>query len=112
MELAAVTYRHLFAFFSFFITLSFACSSRTYNENIKDAEKLFFVDNNPYEASKLLIEKVNDENEDQILYMLEAGHLLQAAGKYQASKKVYLLAQRKVDQKLKSVSTEVFSLLS
>ncbi|MDH5721276.1 MAG: hypothetical protein OEZ13_11785 [Spirochaetia bacterium] len=89
------------------------CSKRPgYNMLIKDSEKLFYEQKQPYMASKSLIDEANNENEDQLLFMMEAGYLLHSAEKFDISNKVLLNADKKSEELAVSVTEETLAVLS
>ncbi len=85
------------------------CSKPKYTVLIREAENAYYKTRDPYAASKALITHVNNENEDQLLFMMEAGMLLHAAEQFDSSNKILLLADKKADNMAKSISGEAAS---
>jgi len=90
-----------------FALLQVMCSSGNYNTLMVKAEKAAYTDNNPLEASRVLIPNVNRKDQDQLLFMMEAGYMLHAAKEYEKSNKILIAADQKADELYKSVSKEV-----
>ncbi|MDH4261939.1 MAG: hypothetical protein OEV78_02720 [Spirochaetia bacterium] len=74
-------------FITIFSVSGLMCSSGNYNTLMVKAEKSLYVDNQPLEASRILIPYVNKRNQDQLLFMMEAGYMLHIAKDYQKSNK-------------------------
>ncbi|MDH5716713.1 MAG: hypothetical protein OEZ22_03630 [Spirochaetia bacterium] len=99
--------------FLFFLFSNIFCSQKSgYNNLIRDSENLFYKEKLPYSASKNLIEHVNEENEEQLLFMMEAAFLLHSAEKFDISNKILLNADKKAEELAVSITEEMFSLLS
>lgn len=92
-----------------FLLFFTSCSSFNYNLAMKDAEAVYYNQKDPYNASKKLIDYANKKNENQLLFLMEAGYLLHAAKKHEESKRVLLAADRKADDMAKSMSKEALS---
>jgi len=88
------------------------CRTLNYNKVISKSEMLAYEQNDPLTASKDLIQYVNKNDENQLIFMMEAGNLLQMAKKYKISNKLLGAADKKADALRKSLSKEALSLLS
>jgi hypothetical protein len=74
-----------------------------------ESEKAFYS-GNYLDAARKLLPNVNKENEDQLLFMMEAGLMLHAGGDFEKSNKVLLAASDLADKIAISVSKEAASL--
>jgi len=83
------------------------CSASNYNVLMVKAEKSLYEDNQPLEASRILIPHVNQKNQDQLLFMMEAGYMLHIAGEYEKSNKILVAADEKAEAMYKSISKEI-----
>ena len=86
------------------------CASYDYNKQIGEIEKLFYSGQYKEAANKLL-PAINTKSKDQLLYMMECGLILQVAGDYENSNKVFIEAAKIADQITISVSKQAASLL-
>lgn len=97
------------------ITLSLAaftiaCASANYNQVMKKPETMFYQGQFK-EASRQLIPYVNKIGDrDRLLFLMEAGLMLQAAQDYENSNKVLLEAGKLADQITTSISKQTASL--
>ncbi len=92
--------------------MAFAVScAKDYREVINAPEEKFYK-GQEYEAAKMLLPYINTAGKDQLLFMMEAGYLLQLAGRYEDSAKVLLTAAKIAQVKPISVSQEVGALLT
>ena len=97
------------------ITLSLAaftiaCASANYNQVMKKPETMFYQGKFK-EASRQLIPYVNKIGDrDRLLFLMEAGLMLQAAQDYENSNKVLLEAGKLADQITTSISKQTASL--
>ncbi|HOF14323.1 MAG TPA: hypothetical protein PLN01_08380, partial [Spirochaetota bacterium] len=73
------------------------CASYDYNKQIGEIEKLFYSGQYKEAANKLL-PTINTKSKDQLLYMMECGLILQVAGDYENSNKVFTEAAKIADQ--------------
>ncbi|MEW6525579.1 MAG: PDZ domain-containing protein [Spirochaetota bacterium] len=87
-----------------------ACASYDYNKQIAEVEKMFYAGQYK-EAARKLLPMVNKKSKDQLLYMMECGLMLQVAGDYENSTKVFTEAAKIGDQITVSLSKEAASLL-
>jgi uncharacterized protein len=92
--------------FIFFIT---ACTTN-YNTLIKDSEAEFYK-NNYMNAAKKLLPYVNKEDNNQLLFMMECGLMLHAAGEYEKSNTILIDAGKLADRIATSISKEAAALL-
>jgi len=76
---------------------------------IKKAEESFYYGKYK-DAARSLLPEVNKESKDQLLFMMECGLMLHAAGDYQNSNKVLLAASALSERIAKSISKEALSL--
>jgi hypothetical protein len=88
------------------------CSTSNYNTLMVSAEKSLYVENKPLEASRILIPHVNQKNQNQILFMMEAGYMLHLAKDYEASNKILMAADERAEAMYKSVSKEVAAFIT
>ncbi|MDH4200216.1 MAG: hypothetical protein OEV66_07555 [Spirochaetia bacterium] len=95
-----------------FIFAGFMCSGGNYNTLMVKAEKTLYQDNNPEEASRLLIPNVNRRDQDQLLFMMEAGYMLHMANDYKTSNKILTSASNKAESMYKSISKEIASFIT
>jgi len=86
------------------------CAGYDYNKQIGEIEKLFYSGQYKEAANKLL-PTINTKSKDQLLYMMECGLILQVAGDYENSNKVFTEAAKIADQITISVSKQAASLL-
>ncbi|RPI95116.1 MAG: hypothetical protein EHM32_06015, partial [Spirochaetales bacterium] len=90
------------------LLFSFGCAG-SYVQVMKDSEKMFY--HGEYkEAARKLLPAVNKSGKDQLLFMMETGLMLHAAGDFQNSNKVLLEAAKLADRIALSVSKEAASL--
>ncbi len=90
------------------LLFSFGCAG-SYVQVMKDSEKMFY--HGQYkEAARKLLPAVNKSGKDQLLFMMETGLMLHAAGDFQNSNKVLLEAAKLADRIALSVSKEAASL--
>lgn len=101
----------IFLVFVILIT-TLTCGKKKYTVLIREAETTYHEQKNPRLASQKLIPHVNKADEDQLLFMMEAGMLLHAADDYETSNKILLKADSKADKMAKSVSKEVAAYLT
>ncbi len=87
---------------------SFGCAG-SYVQVMKDSEKMFYYGQYK-EAARKLLPAVNSSGKDQLLFMMEAGLMLHAAGDYENSNKVLLEAAKLSERIALSVSKEAASL--
>jgi hypothetical protein len=80
-----------------------------YTKQIGGAEKLFYS-GKYLEAARMLLPYVNKSNEDQLIFMMEAGLMLHAGGDFQKSNDVLLPAGKIADNIATSVSQQAASL--
>lgn len=112
MKQRKLTYLKSVAFVFFCASTGFMCTGSNYNTLMVKAEKKLYREKDPLGASKVLIPKVNQRNQDQLLFMMEAGAMLQMAGDYKTSDKILLSADRKADAMYKSISKEVAAFIT
>ena len=93
---------------SFFIVLA-SCST-DYNKLIGTTEADFYK-GKYMDAAKALLPHVNKEDKDQLLFMMECGLMLHAAGDYANSNKVLLGAADLSEKIATSISKEAAALL-
>lgn len=90
------------------LAFSFGCAG-SYVQVMKDSEKMFYYGQYK-EAARKLLPAVNKSGKDQLLFMMEAGLMLHAAGDYPNSNKVLLEAGKLAERIALSVSKEAASL--
>ncbi len=85
--------------FIIFTTLVFSITACTtnYNTLIKDSEAEFYK-NNYMDAAKKLLPYVNKEDNNQLLFMMECGLMLHAAGEYEKSNTILIDAGKLADR--------------
>jgi uncharacterized protein len=88
--------------------VTLACTA-DYTKQIKDSEQLFYK-GKYLEAAKMLLPYVNKENEDQLVFMMEAGLMLHAGGDFKTSNSVFLPAGKIADNIATRVSQQIGSL--
>lgn len=88
----------------------FTCG-KDYRESIKGPEELFFKERY-LDAARMLLPQVNKKGKDQLLYMMEAGYMLQLAEKYEDSKKVLMKAAEKAKVTPISISQQAAALMT
>lgn len=86
-----------------------ACTT-DYNKIIKDSEQTFYKGNYK-DAARMLIPNINEETNNQLLFMMECGLMLHCDGDYENSNKVFLQADKLADTIARSLSKEVAALL-
>ena len=91
------------------VTLLAICCTANYTVQMADSEKMFYA-GNYLDAARKLLPYVNKNNEDQLLFMMEAGLMLHAGGDYEKSNKVLLAASDLSEKIAISVSKEAASL--
>jgi hypothetical protein len=96
-----------------FLSLAlFACSSsKSYEEAMKTPEQKFYQGHYK-EAAGLLLPRVNEKGKDQLLFMMECGLMLHAAGDYKTSNKVLIPAAKLARVIPISVTQQAASLLT
>jgi tetratricopeptide (TPR) repeat protein len=96
-----------------FLSLAlFACSSsKGYEEAMKTPEQKFYKGQYK-EAARLLLPQVNKKGKNQLLFMMECGLMLHAAGDYKTSNKVLLPAAKLAKVIPISVTQQAASLLT
>jgi len=96
-----------------FLSLAlFACSSsKSYEEAMKTPEQKFYKGQYK-DAARLLLPQVNKKGKDQLLFMMECGLMLHAAGDYKTSNKVLLPAAKLAKVIPISVTQQAASLLT
>ncbi|MBN2403096.1 MAG: hypothetical protein JXN64_11940 [Spirochaetes bacterium] len=92
-----------------FISLVTACTT-DYNTLIKDSESEFYK-NNYMSAAKKLLPYINKEDKNQLLFMMECGLMLHAAGEYEKSNTILIDAGKLADKIATSISKEAAALL-
>jgi len=97
----------LFLIFPFIVS----CGSSSYKEIMHNPEKEFYQGNYK-EAAAMLLPHVNEKGKDQLLFLMECGYMLHAAGEFENSNKVLLKAAEMVEKKPISISKQVTSLLT
>lgn len=90
------------------LVFSFGCAG-SYVQVMKDSEKMFYYGQYK-EAARKLLPAVNKSGKDQLLFMMEAGLMLHAAGDYKTSNEVLLEAAKLAERIAVSVSKEAASL--
>ncbi|TAL37903.1 MAG: hypothetical protein EPN93_05380 [Spirochaetes bacterium] len=88
--------------------LGIGCTT-SYDKMIKKSEESFYFGKYK-DAAKSLLPEVNKEGKDQLLFMMECGLMLHAAGDYPNSNKVLLAASALSERIAKSISKEALSL--
>ena len=88
-----------------------ACGKEKYTVLIKDAETTYYQKKDPKLASQKLIPHVNEEDEDQLLFMYEAGMLLHHAKQFETSNKILLDADKRAENLATSITGEISSYL-
>ena len=98
---------------SVFLSIAlFACSSsRSYDEAMQVPEQRFYK-GEFQEAARMILPQVNKKGKDQLLFMMECGLMLHAAGDYKTSNKVLLPAAKLARIIPVSVSQQALSLLT
>ncbi len=86
------------------------CASSDYSKKLKKSEEMFYYGKYK-EAARTLLPAVNSRSKDQLLYMMECGLMLHAAGDYENSNKVLLKAADIADKITTSISKQTASLL-
>jgi len=86
------------------------CASSDYSKKLKKSEEMFYYGKYK-EAARTLLPAVNARSKDQLLYMMECGLMLHAAGDYENSNKVLLEAADIADKISTSISKQTASLL-
>jgi len=90
----------------------FACgSSKNYDQAMKIPEKLFYQGKYK-EAARKLLPEVNNSGKDQLLFMMECGMMLHAAGDYKTSNKVLLPAAKLAKLMPTSITKQAASFLT
>ncbi len=89
------------------LVFSFGCAG-SYVQVMKDSEKMFYY--GQYRRPPQAPAAVNKSGKDQLLFMMEAGLMLHAAGDYENSNKVLLEAAKLAERIAVSVSKEAASL--
>ncbi len=97
--------------FSFALLLA-SCTATSYRDDIAKTERLFYDNSLPYHASRTLIEKVNKNSPDSLLYLMEAGSLLHTAGDFETSNQLLAKASAIAAKSVTSISGETVSLLT
>lgn len=92
------------------LVMTVSCA-KDYREVISAPEEAFYRGQD-YEAAKMLLPYVNKSGKDQLLFMMEAGYMLQAAGRIEDSTKVLSKAAKIALIKPISVSKEIGALLT
>ncbi len=92
-----------------FLVLAAAGCTANYNKVLKDSETMFYSGKYK-DAARTLLPSVNRSGKDQLLFMMEAGLMLHAAGDFENSNKVLLEAGKLADRIAVSVSKEAASL--
>ena len=92
-----------------FLFLITACTTN-YNTLIKDSETEFYK-NNYMSAAKKLLPYINKQDKNQLLFMMECGLMLHAAGEYEKSNKILIDAGKLADRIATSISKEAAALL-
>jgi uncharacterized protein len=90
----------------FFVT---GCTT-SYTTLIKDSETEFYK-NNYMNAAKKLLPYVNKEDNNQLLFMMECGLMLHAAGEYEKSNTILIDAGKLADRIATSISKQAAALL-
>jgi uncharacterized protein len=101
--------RKISAFIIIFTVFIAGCTA-DYTKQIAGAEKLFYL-GKYLEAARMLLPYVNKENEDQLIFMLEAGLMLHSGGDFKKSNDVLLPAGKIADKIATRVSQEAAALL-
>ncbi|HMB19828.1 MAG TPA: hypothetical protein VKQ10_02070, partial [Spirochaetota bacterium] len=86
------------------------CASSDYSKKLKKSEEMFYYGKYK-EAARTLLPAVNARSKDQLLYMMECGLMLHAAGDFENSNKVLLEAADIADKISTSISKQTASLL-
>ncbi len=92
-----------------FLVLAAAGCTANYNKVLKDSETMFYSGKYK-DAARTLLPSVNRSGKDQLLFMMEAGLMLHAAGDFENSNKVLMEAGKLADRIAVSVSKEAASL--
>jgi len=87
------------------------CSSKNYKETMKMPEKHFYS-GSFLKAARMLLPQVNKKGKNQLLYMMECGYMLHAAGDYKNSNKVLLKAAKIAKIKKTSITKQTAALLT
>ncbi len=92
------------------IVFSYAACTTSYNELIKKTETTFYKGKYK-EAAREFLPLINEESNDQLLFMMECGLMLHAAGDFENSNKVLLGAAELADKIATSISKQAAALL-
>jgi len=84
-----------------------ACISGSYLKRISEAKTEFYTTNDPLAASRKLIGYVNSGSKEQLLYMMEAGYLLQKGGNLEKSNQILMAADKMIDNQGESVTQNI-----
>ena len=88
----------------------FSACTTDYNQLIKESESEFYSGKYK-EAARKLLPVINDESNNQLLFMMECGMMLHAAGDYKTSNKVLLQAAKLSEKIATSVTKQTAALL-
>ncbi|MFH0977346.1 MAG: hypothetical protein V1874_16320 [Spirochaetota bacterium] len=94
----------------FVIIFAIAGCSTDYNTLIKDSENEFNK-NNYMRAAEKMLPYINKEDNNQLLYMMECGLMLHAAGEYEKSNKIFIEAAKLANRIATSLRKEAAALL-
>ncbi len=93
-----------------FAVISLAACTTSYNKLIKKTETTFYQGKYK-EAAREFLPLINEESNDQLLFMMECGLMLHAAGDFENSNKILLDAAKLADKIATSVSKQAAALL-
>jgi uncharacterized protein len=91
------------------VVLLSSCTSQ-FEKNVIEAEKLFFQKKFK-EAARLLLKDVNGDHKNVLLAQMECGAMLNAAGDYENSSKVFIMAGETAKKIPISISQQGLSLM-
>lgn len=103
--------RHRKSIYFIFVIIFFlsACST-SYNQLIKESETTFYK-GDYMKAAKKLLPYVNKEDNNQLVFMMECGMMLHAAGEYEKSNTILMGAAKLADRIATSISKQTAALL-
>ncbi len=94
----------------FVIAFFFSACTTDYNQLMRDSEVAFYK-GNYINAAKKLLPYVNKEDKNQLVFMMECGLMLHAAGEYEKSNTIFMGAAQLADNIATSISKQTASLL-
>lgn len=104
--------RLLFGFFLFALALSLMnCASLDYREVRQKYNQAYFS-GNLHEADELIKSRFQSgASEDRLLYLMEGGMLAHTSGDYEKSNRLFLAAEKIIDDRRQSISSGIASIV-